>query len=147
MTQQRILQRQMGRSFSFGDVRTIALIAGLFALLGVLYLVQSTQATYAGRHIRDYKQEIERLQRLNEQLEIDIAASINPDRIAKAALSLGLHPPKEAQIRYKLNLKYPLVLQPAKKSVNPPAPESNWFVDWLRGLWETGARTAEATSR
>ncbi len=38
MTQQRILQRQMGRSFSFGDVRTIALIAGLFALLGVFVL-------------------------------------------------------------------------------------------------------------
>ncbi len=109
--------------------------------------MQSTQATYAGRHIRDDKLAIEQLERANEQLVIDIAALTNPERIAKAALSLGLHPPKEAQIRYKLNLKYPLGVPPAKKSVNPPAPESNWFVDWLRGLWGTGARTAEATSR
>jgi cell division protein FtsL len=144
------MHRQLTDSFSFNHLRTLLLYLGLAVLIVVLYLGQSTQATYVGRQIRDLQLQKEQLLRANEQLQVEIAQRTNPAAIAQAATNLGLHPPKEIQIRYRPNIKPPAVIaSPARPMVNPPVQESaviKWWNDFLSWLgWGSSPRTAEAS--
>ncbi len=65
-----------------------ALVAGL-TLVVALYLVLVSRTAACGRHIEQLQDELFRLQRENEQLEVDVARAGSMSRLWERAIELG----------------------------------------------------------
>lgn len=65
-----------------------ALVAGL-TLVVALYLVLVSRTAACGRHIEQLQDELFRLQRENEQLEVDVARAGSISRLWERAIELG----------------------------------------------------------
>lgn len=153
MTQQ-ALNRQFTNALSFGTVRGLILILGLLALVGIIYLGQSSQATLTGQHVQILREQKERLDRENAQLEYEIAVLSTPDKLAARAGVLGLHPPSLSQTVFVTIKNYPTNVKSPVAATNQPSPtptsDSIIATLWNELLTRLGlgssARTAQAMS-
>lgn len=123
---------------NFDLARALLLLMGLIALLGLLYLTQSAQATMTGKRVVKLQERLEQLRRENAQLEYEIAVSSAPPRIAERATRLGLRPLTPSQVHYVVIKDYPLmsssVPSKAVMRVVPPSPLDVWR-DALLARW------------
>jgi cell division protein FtsL len=144
---------QINSSFSFSLARALLLLVGLIALLGMIYLTQSSQATMTGTHAIELQDKLERLRRENSQLKYEIAVLTAPEKIAEHARRLGLRPATITQTTYIVVKNYPVLPpKPATRNGEPAntATASNSFeLLWNELLSRLGllsnARTVEAS--
>jgi len=137
----------------FDLVRALVLLGGIVALLGLLYLTQSSQATMTGKRVVELQTRLEQLQRENVQLEYEIAVLTAPDKMAERARRLGLRPATPQQMTYLVLKEYPTM--PPKSSplvqnvINPPGSadplEALWNELLARLGWRANGRIVEAS--
>lgn len=83
--------------------RTILyLVAFVIALtlVATLYLMLVSQTAARGRHIEQLREELFRLQRENEQLEVEVARESSTPRLLERALDLGLDFAPAGQVEF-----------------------------------------------
>ena len=101
-----IRKSKPNKAIGHNIVRALILFAGLLALLGIIYLWQSSQSTLTGQRALELQDKLERLRRENAQLEYEIAALTTPDKIAEHARKLGLRPTTITQTTYAVLNNY-----------------------------------------
>jgi cell division protein FtsL len=69
----------------------------LLTLVAALYLMLVSRTAAQGRHIQQLQTELSRLQRENEQLEVDVAGASSISRLRQRAIELGLIPAEEVE--------------------------------------------------
>ena len=116
------------------------LILLVIALLGVIYLSQSSRIAVVGRHVQRLQYDLSVLQRENADLERDIAQSQSITRIQQEAVRMGFVTAQPENIEYLVVPNYPSVAlvteEEVQTSVEPSSIES-----MKEGLWlviETG---------
>jgi cell division protein FtsL len=144
--------RQLNSQISTGSLRGLLLLVGLVALLGLIYLGQNSQATMAGHRAQDLQEQLDRIDRENAQLEVEIAQLTLPSRIADRAKVLGFHPATFTQTVFVVVKNYPVEVKPAAAPLAAAATTSSTFdlgtvwngiLNWV-GL-TPAAQTVEAT--
>ena len=144
---------QINSGFSFSVARALLLLVGLIALLGMIYLTQSSQATMTGQRTIELQDKFERLRRENAQLGYEIAVLTTPERIGKIATRLGLRPATITQTTFIPVRNYPVLPpKPAPRNgepANPPAASNSFELLWNELLSRLGllsdGRTVEAS--
>ena len=66
-------------------------------LVATLYLMLVSQTAARGRHIEQLRTELYRLQRENEQLEVDVATASSTSRSLERAIELGFAPAERVE--------------------------------------------------
>jgi cell division protein FtsB len=144
---------QINSGFNFSIARALLLLVGLIALLGMIYLTQSSQATMTGAHALELQDKLERLRRENAQLKNEIAVLTAPDKIAARARKLGLGPPTITQTTF-IAVKYSPGLPPKSAPRNgelasSPIASNSFELLWNELLSRLGllsnGRTVEAS--
>lgn len=144
---------QSNSDSNFSLARALVLLVGLVALLGLLYLTQSSQATLTGTRAVELQTRLERLRRENAQLEYEIAVLTAPDKLAERARRLGLRPATITQTMYIVVHDYPVLpSKPASFARTPSAPPPPadplpvLWNEWLTRLgWLASGRIVEAS--
>lgn len=142
---------QLNSESNFVLARALLLLVGVLALLGMMYLTQSSQATLTGTRVVELQARLERLRRENAQLEYEIAVLTAPDQIAERARRLGLRPASITQTTYLVVHEYPaLPSKPVPSSAALAARERDplellWTEFLARLGWRTSERTVEAS--
>jgi cell division protein FtsL len=143
---------ELNKGASFSVVRTLLLLVFLIALLGLLYLTQSSQATMTGTHALDLQDRYERLRRENAQLQYEVAVLTAPEKIAARATKIGLRPAVITQTNYIAvkNSSVSLSQPPPKRNETSQPTSSNGLEEiWLELLSRLGllsnGRTVEAS--
>lgn len=77
-----------------GTARVALLALGMFILVAMIYLAQSSNAAIIARDLRVKQLKIQEVQRENAQLRYEIAALASPSAIEQRARKLGLGPAK-----------------------------------------------------
>jgi cell division protein FtsB len=144
--------RQFNSQISTGNLRGLLLLVGLVALLGLIYLGQNGQATMTGHRAQDLQEQLDRINRENAQLEVEIAQLTLPARIADRARALGFRPATITQTVFVVVKNYPVDAKPAAAPLAAAATTSSSFdlgtvwngiLNWV-GL-APAAQTVEAT--
>ena len=149
MASQIIKTKKFDSQISTGNLRVFLLLVGLIALIGLIYLGQSGQATMTGRRAQDLQDQLSRIKRENAQLEVDIAQLTLPNRIVERARVLGFHPATITQTVFVVVKNYPVDAKPVAAQVAPAASSFdgatvwNGILNWV-GL-NSGSQTVEAT--
>jgi cell division protein FtsL len=150
-----VIRRGFTNTVSFGSVRALILLLGLLALIGMIYLGQSSQATVTGQHVQNLQEQLDRLNRENAQYQYDIAVLTTPSKIAERARALGLRPATSAQMVFLTVKNYPISVAkithtPIDQSITASSSDSGVAVLWQEFLVRLGlsssARTVEATT-
>lgn len=118
------------------QTRLAILLLGFVAIWGLLWLGITTQTVVVGQRVRDLDVQLDQTLRQNAQLEYDIAALLEPDRVIKRATALGMRPAAASQTIY-LDIKYPLrgYYVPEKKSGDLSGFDwTKWIYNALGGL-------------
>ncbi len=76
------------------------LILLVIALLGVIYLNQSSRIAAVGRRVQDLRVDINEIQRKNSDIEREIAEAQSLSRIQKEAERMGFVPSESAYVEY-----------------------------------------------
>jgi len=76
------------------------LILLVIALLGVIYLNQSSRIAAVGRHVQDLRVEINTIQRENSDIEREIAEAQSLSRLQKGAERIGFVRAESAYVEY-----------------------------------------------
>jgi hypothetical protein len=79
---------------AFGTARIALLALGMFILVALIYLAQSSNAALIARDLRVKQLKIQEVERENAQLRYEIAALAAPSAIEQRARKLGLGPAK-----------------------------------------------------
>jgi len=106
----------------------------LAALLGVIYLNQTSQIAAVGRRVQDLQEDLEDLKRDNGALERQIAEGQSLERLQQEALRLGFKQARPGDIEYIIVSDYPVGELPTHASAEaPPAspPDTMSEVLWL----------------
>ncbi len=141
--------KEYDTQISTGSWRVLLILAGVFALIALIYLGQNGQATVTGRRAQDLAQQLDAVKRENAQLQVEIAQLTLPSRIADRARALGFRPATISQTLYVVVKNYPVDPVPAVAKPTTVAASLNvtalWndFLTWM-GLPPT-AQTVEAT--
>ncbi len=148
---QPIVVQELRHSFSFSQTRLLIWLVGVLALVGLIYLGQSSQAVVTGARVLELQAELERLQRTNAELEYEIATLTTPARLAERARALGLRPATMSQTIYIVVPDYPassrLVRRVSASPVaSPDFSSGTLWDDWLTRLGLGRAGAAEATA-
>jgi hypothetical protein len=133
---------------NFHLARAWLVLVGLIALLGLLYLTQSTQATLTGKRLVSLQERLEELRRENAQLEYEIGVLTAPQRLAERATRLGLRPLTPAQARYVVIKDFaplPPAMPPASVR-NAPQPSSTFDLVWRELMLRLGWHTSEPSA-
>lgn len=77
-----------------GTARVALLALGMFILVAMIYLAQSSNAALIARDLRVKQLKIQEVRRENAQLRYEIAALASPSAIEQRARKLGLGPAK-----------------------------------------------------
>ena len=136
--------RQLARKLSkLTEVQAVmgwGLILLVIALLGVIYLNQSSRIAAVGRHVQSLQYDLNVLQRENADLEREIAQSQSITRIQEEAVRMGFVTARPENIEYLVVPDYPSVTlitgEEAQKSVESSSIESMKDGIWL--VIETG---------
>lgn len=138
---------------SFDNARLWVLLIGILALWGIVYLGLNSQAVVTGQHVHELQDKLDRVNRENAQLEYDIAARLQPGRIAERATALGLHPATISQTVYISVKNYPTraasVARDAQRTTTTSRPFAlaSWWNDLLASVGLGGGLgAAEATT-
>lgn len=124
---------QLNSDSNLGLARALLLLMGILALLGMLYLTQSSQATMTGTRVMELQARLERLRRENAQLEYEIAVLTAPEKIAARAWRLGLRPATITQTMTFVVREYPAL--PPKPAAAPSAARAAYAADPLQQFW------------
>lgn len=130
--------RELGRKLSkLTEVQAAigwGLILLVIALLGVIYLNQSSRIAIVGRRVQTLQYDLDELQRTNADLERDIAQAQSITRIQKGAEKMGFVKAQPAYIEYLVVPNYPsdtpVTEKEARTVAQSPAAES-----MSEGLW------------
>lgn len=133
-----IVRRQLVNAVSFGTVRTLILMLALLALLGIVYMAQSSQATLTGQRVQELREQLVRLDREIDQLEYEIAVQSAPSKIAERARARGLRPPTLAQTTFVQVKDYPVTSPPPVASSPSTTNESFIVILWQQLLTRLG---------
>lgn len=135
--------------FNFSSARALFLLIGLTALLGIIYLTQSSQATMTGTRVIELQNELEQLRRSNAQLEYEIAVLTAPKRIAEIAARRGLHPATLTQTTFIVVNNYPVLPPRAAprnaESVNTASASNALELLWNELMARLGVLSSERT--
>lgn|SRR5574341_48526 len=138
---------------SFDNVRLWVLLVGLIALWGIVYLGLNSESAVTGQRVHDLQDKLDRVNRENAQLEYDIAALLQPSRMAERATALGLHPATISQTIYITVKNYPTRATSVAHEAQPTATTlrsfdlASWWNDLLASVGLGGGlRAAEATT-
>ncbi|MEW5940154.1 MAG: hypothetical protein AB1750_10855 [Chloroflexota bacterium] len=116
----------------------------VFAMISALYLDVTANAAIAGREIQRLRIEIATTQRLNADLETQLAVLLSNNSMAQRAVALGFRPAAAGEIHYLVvpgyarpsGVSLALAQQPAEehKAIPPEYTQSllDWFEAWLR---------------
>ncbi|MEJ2747238.1 MAG: hypothetical protein P8183_04900 [Anaerolineae bacterium] len=111
----------------------------LSALLGVIYLSQTSHIAAVGRHVQVLQEELDVLKRDNNDLERQIAEAQSLERLQRDAQRLGFVQAQSGDIDYIVIPDYPVAAEttptPAPPVVTTPPAETIGEVLWwaLRG--------------
>ncbi len=119
-------------------MRTLTLMLALLALLGIVYMAQSSQATLTGQRVQELREQLVRLEREIDQLEYEVAVQTAPPKIAERARALGLHPPTLAQTTFVQVKDYPVASAPPVASSPATNNESFLVILWQQLLTRLG---------
>ncbi len=72
----------------------------IVAVIGALYLAQSSRTAAAGRHVQDLEGERQILEQQNAQLRAEIAALRSVPRLIREAEELGYHQARSDEVEY-----------------------------------------------
>lgn len=140
---------EINPGFNFSMARALLLLVGVIALLGMMYLTQSSQATMTGTRAIELQEKYERLRRENAQLEYEIAVLTTPDKLAERARRLGLRPATITQTTYLVVQNYPAAPSQPAPSLAPTNSSDPFELLWNELLARLGllsnARTVEAS--
>lgn len=99
------------------------IILGLIALLGTIYLTQASRIAGTGRRIQILQGELDDIQRLNADLERDIAQTQSLERLQSEAIAQGFVTAAPDVIEYLVVPNYPAGATPTPIPTPPtPAP-------------------------
>lgn len=131
--------------WNFDLARTLLMLVGVIALVGLLYLAQSTQATLTGKRVVKLQERLEMLRRENAQLEYEIAVWAAPHRIAERATRLGLRPLTPAQAKYVVITDYPAMSTATSSAVTVASSPASTLEAFLsRWNWRASGRSLAA---
>jgi cell division protein FtsB len=112
----------------------IAVFVALLILLSWLHLIQALEIASTVREIQAKTEELERIERTNNEIRIEIAETLSPSRLAQAAEELGFRPSQPLYVPFPQSS----VATPAKGEtgdVGTVPGSENWTED-ERTLWE-----------
>lgn len=138
----RELARRLGKLTEVQAAAGWGLILLVFALLGVIYLNQSSKIAAVGRHVQTLQYELSIIERANAELEREIAQAQSISRIEKEAERMGFVSAQPGDIEYMVVPIYPPIIAPdePESKIIMEAPT----VETMReGLWlviESGIR-------
>ncbi len=129
---------------NWGTIRALAALVGLVALLGMIYLGQSSQATVTGQRVLELQDRLEQTKRANAQIEYEIAMLTTPDKVAERARRLGFRPATVSQVIYLVVKDYPVAPVKSQPALDgTPAPINSWDAWWLAALARLGWHDAQ----
>jgi cell division protein FtsL len=95
----------------------------LAAVLGAIYLSQTTRIAGVGRTVQDLQLQLDTVKRVNAELERDIAAAQSLERLQEEARRLGFVRANADDVEYRIIHEYPLSLpEQVVESEPPPMP-------------------------
>ena len=131
----RELARKFGKLTEAQAVIGWGLILLVIALLGVIYLNQSSRIAAVGRRVQILQIELNTIQRENANLERDIASAQDISRINKEADQMGFIKAQPQDTDYLVVPKYPPIAEgsepDAQAPVEPLTVESMKEALWL----------------
>lgn len=141
--QTRELTRQLGKLTEAQAALGWLVILILVALLGAIYLNQTSEIAAAGRRVQILQDELEVTKRVNGEIERDIAEAESLDRLQAAAAALGFTPAGPDDIEYLVVPDYPAeeASPPLRTEPTPtaePAPAAESMRDALTLAVENG---------
>jgi hypothetical protein len=114
----------------------------VFAILGVIYLNQSSKIAAVGRHVQTLQFELNVIQRENAELQREIAQAQSIDRIEEEAERMGFVSAQPLDIEYLVVPSYPPIVEIGETESD--ATVKSPTVETMReGLWvvvESGIR-------
>ncbi|MBI3537652.1 MAG: hypothetical protein HY070_08865 [Chloroflexi bacterium] len=118
-------------------------------LIGGLYSVINMQIAFTGQRILDLDERLQRLNRVNKQLELEISRESAFDRIEPRARALGLRPTTTTQTTYLVVKNYPVTINPSVTAQTTASPRATGFIAIVDDLLSRlglapGTATAEA---
>lgn len=124
--------RQLIRLTEAQAVLGWAVLLVLAALLGAIYLHQTSRIAATGRHVQRLQAQLKDLQRQNVLLERDIAKAQSLERLQTEALRLGFQRARPDDIEYIIVPNYPL----PGETPAPAAPPAVEPIDTIgEALW------------
>jgi len=116
----------------------------IFSMISALYLDVTSRAAIAGREIQSLRLELAVTQRLNADLETQLAVQLSKNDMADRARTLGFRPSLQGEIHYLIvpgyarpsgvNLAFAQPLAPENLTIPSEYTESlwDWFNMWMR---------------
>lgn len=130
----RELARKLGKLTEVQAAVGWGLILLVIALLGVIYLNQSSRIAAVGRRVQTMQYDLSNIQRKNADLERDIAQAQSITRIKKEAEQLGFVAAQPVDIEYLVVPNLPPVIQ-VDEQINQKTPETVPVESMKEGLW------------
>ena len=107
----------------------------LIALLGAIYLSQTSPTAIVGRRIQALQEELDNLKQSNGELESAIATAQSLDRLENEARRLGFVPPRSEEIEYLVVPGYPVMenagISPTPNAIIRKPPHTMREAIWL----------------
>ncbi len=104
-------------------VLTWGVILALAALVGAIYLFQTSRIASVGRRVQVFQYELNEVKRVNEELERDIAEAQSLDRLQEAATDLGFNRAQPEDVEYVVIPNYPPAIPAAEIPESVPGPK------------------------
>ncbi|MBE2201588.1 MAG: hypothetical protein IAE79_23450 [Anaerolinea sp.] len=125
--------RQLGALTQAQAALGWGIILILVALLGVIYLSQTSRIATVGRRVQFLQEDLDTLRRQNAALERQIAESQSLDYLQQAAVRLGFRHADPEAIEYVIVPDYPAVTPapPLPAAAIPAPPDTMGEAVWL----------------
>lgn len=115
-------------------VLTWGVIMALAALVGGIYLFQTSSIAKVGRQVQVLRSELNEVKRLNADIERDIAEAQSLERLQEEALRLGFNRARPEDIEFVVILDYPATVPEVddfQTVTRPVPPESIGEAIWI----------------
>jgi cell division protein FtsL len=115
-------------------VLTWGVILALAAMVGGIYLFQTSSIATVGRQVQVLRNDLDEVKRFNSELERDIAEAQSLDRLQEEALRLGYIRAQPEDVEYMVIPNYPVhvaVSVAESRDARPERPETIGEALWL----------------
>jgi cell division protein FtsL len=130
----RELARRLGKLTEVQAVLGWGLILLIFALLGVIYLNQSTRTAAVGRRVMIMRGELSEVKRINADLERDVADAQDISRLVDEAQKMGFVSAQSSEIEYFVIPQLPPIAEYSEQE-SLPVNETTPIESISEGLW------------